>query len=121
MQLGQVFDDALVAVPPVLVFEDEGGTVAAKRFLHTEPVVEVAAFAASVGEKDVDRAGAEEELMGVFVDGLAPKVPDIGLVAAAELVEARAVVAFTFDRLEGAEFIASAFDRLRRRLGIGFK
>ncbi len=77
LQMGQVFDDALVAVPPVLVFKEEDGAVGAEGFLHLQPIVEVG-LAAGVGEEDVDGAFAEEELMGGVVDRLAAEVPDVG-------------------------------------------
>ncbi len=81
--MGEVFDDTFVAVGAILVFEEQNGAAVAEGFLHSQPVVEVAAFAAGVGEQDVDGAFAEEELMGVFVDALAAEVPDVSGVGVA--------------------------------------
>ena len=80
LQMGQVFDDALVAVLPIAVFKEDDGAVSGESFLHFEPVIEASVLAAGIGDKDVDGAFGKEELVGGVVDGLAAEVPDVDMI-----------------------------------------
>jgi hypothetical protein len=59
------------------VFDDDGGAGFAEEFDDFQPVVEVGVVLAGVGDKKIEGAFGEEELMGGMVDFLATEIPDV--------------------------------------------